>query len=78
MLNASLLKQYRPKGVMKVVKCIDVAAKGICQKPLFAFSLLNTATPANWASVSSTTGKGCIHQTFPKTTKKQWKFLLND
>ena len=32
---------------MKVVKCLDVADKEICQKPLFVSSLLlNTAAPA--------------------------------
>ena len=51
MPNGSLLKQYRPKGVIKVVKCLDVVAKGICQKPLLVSGLLNTAAPVNWASV---------------------------
>ena len=53
MPNGSLLKQYQPKGVMKIIKFFDVAAKGICQKLLLASGLLNTTTPANWASVSS-------------------------
>ena len=54
MLNSSLLKQYQP---IRCNESLDVATKGICQKPLLASSLLNTAVPANWASVSSTAGK---------------------
>ena len=42
MPNGSLLKQYRPDGVMNVVSKRDAGERGICQKPLFASSLLNS------------------------------------
>ena len=35
MPNGILLKQNRPKGVMKVVSRLELSAKGICQNPLF-------------------------------------------
>ena len=58
--NGSLLKQYFPNGVMKVVRCQEVSANGICQKLLLASSLLKTAAPESWARVLSTWGKGCV------------------
>ena len=47
MPNGSLLKQYRPDGVMNVVSKRDAGEKGICQKPLFTSSLLNSLAPAS-------------------------------
>ena len=58
MPNGNLLKQNHPNGVKKVVRSLDGLARGICQNPLFASSLLNTRAPASWAKVSSTFGKG--------------------
>ena len=57
-LKGSLLKQYLPKGVMKVVSGHDSLAWGICQNPLFASSFENTFAPVTWANVSSTIGMG--------------------
>ena len=59
MPKGSLLKQYRPNGVMKVVNKRDSLLSGICQNPLLASNLLNTVAPASCASVSSTFGIGC-------------------
>ena len=59
MSKGSLLKQYRPNGVMKVVNKRDSLLSGICQKPLLASNLLNTVAPASCTSVSSTFGIGC-------------------
>ena len=56
--KSSLLKQYWLWGVIKVVSSLDLCASGICQKQLLASSLLNTLAPVNWASVSSTLGRG--------------------
>ena len=55
--NGSLLKQYLPNGVMKVVNGRDSSARGICQNPELASSLLNTLAPV---SVSSTLGIGYV------------------
>ena len=41
MPNGSLLKQYRPNCVTKVVSCRDSSSRGICQNPLLASSLEN-------------------------------------
>ena len=51
MPNGSLLKQYLPKGVMKVIGSCDFLARGICQNPRLASSLLKTLTPVSWASL---------------------------
>ena len=56
--NGNFLKQYRPNGVMNVVRGCDCLASGICQNPLLASSLLKTLAPVSCASVSSTLGKG--------------------
>ena len=56
--NGSLLKQYRSKGVMKVVSRRDSSANGTCQKPLLASILENIVAPDNKASVVSTLGSG--------------------
>ena len=45
-------------GVMKVVKGLDSGARGICQKPPLASSLLRTEAPDRSARVSSTLGIG--------------------
>ena len=42
-----------------MVKSLYSFASCTCQKPLFVSSLLNTLTPLNWASVTSTFGMGC-------------------
>ena len=60
MPNGSLLKQYLPNGVMNVVRYFDSSASGICQKPLFASSLLNSVAPDSCAKVSSTLGIGWV------------------
>ena len=56
--KGNLLKQNRPKGVMKVVSSLDFSARGICQKPAFASNLLKTFASDIWASKSSTLGRG--------------------
>ena len=38
--NGNVLKQKRPYGVMKVLSSLDSLARGICQKPLLASSLI--------------------------------------
>ena len=57
--NGNLLKQNLPKGLMKVVSNLDSLARGICQNPLLASSLLNTVAPDNRASIVSTLGMRC-------------------
>ena len=49
MPNGMVLKQYRPNGVIKVVRWQLCSASGTCQKPLLASSLLNTLAPESWA-----------------------------
>ena len=56
--NGTLLKQKHPKGVMNVVSRLDSSARGICQNPLFASSLLKTFAPDSCAKVISTFGIG--------------------
>ena len=58
--KGSLLKQYLPYSVMKVVSNRDFLESGICQNPLLASSLLNTLAPVSCASVNilSTWGRG--------------------
>lgn len=58
--NSSLLKQYHPDGVMKVVRSHELMDNGICQKPLLASSLLNIFTPLSCARISLTLGRRCI------------------
>ena len=60
MPNGNLLKQNQPHGVINVVKSLDSLAKGICQKPLLASSLLNIVAPVIWPNVVSTFGIGCV------------------
>ena len=43
--NGSLLKQYLPYGVRKVVRCREFLARGVCQNPQLASSLLKTLAP---------------------------------
>ena len=45
--NGNLLKAYRSNRVINVVNSLDLSDKEICQKPLFASSLENTAAPDN-------------------------------
>ena len=59
-LKGSLLKQYCPKGVIKVVRSLEGFARGICQNPLLAWSLENSFAPESWPRVSSTCGIGCV------------------
>ena len=40
MPKGSLLKQYLPRGVKKVVNCCVSSDSGICQKPLLASILI--------------------------------------
>ena len=58
MPKCSLLKQYRPAGVMNVVRRRDRCERGICQKPLLASNFVKTLAPVSWARVSSTLGRG--------------------
>ena len=58
--NGILLKQNRPKGVMNVVSKRELSARGICQNPLLASSLLKTFAPASCAKTLSTFGSGCV------------------
>ena len=53
-----LLKQYQPKGVMKVVSNCDSLASRICHYPLLATNFENIVAPASKAKVSSTHGRG--------------------
>ena len=43
--KGSLMKQYRPDGVMNVVRWQDSFSRGICQNPLLAQSLLKSVAP---------------------------------
>ena len=56
MPNGSLLKQYRPAGVMNVVRRREDCARGITQKPQVASTLVKTSAPFSRAKVSSTGG----------------------
>ena len=58
MPNGSLLKQYRPNGVTKVVSSRDSSSRGICQNPLLASSLENILLFPSFARLSSTEGMG--------------------
>ena len=58
MPKGSLLKQYRPDGVMNVVSRREGWLRGIYQKPLLASSLVKNFAPVSWARVSSTLGRG--------------------
>ena len=58
MPNSSLLKQYRPNGVAKVVSGWDSSSRGICQYPLLASSLENILLFPSFARLSSTEGMG--------------------
>ena len=58
MPNGSLLKQYRPAGVMNVVRRQEDCVRGIYQKPLLASSLVKTLAPVSLARISSTFGRG--------------------
>ena len=57
MPNRSLLKQYRPNGVMNVVRSRDSSLNGICQNSLLASSLENSCAPESKAKVTSTFGR---------------------
>ena len=58
--EGSWLKQYCPKGVIKVVSSLEDFARGTRQNPLLASSLENSFAPESWARVSSTCGIGCV------------------
>ena len=58
--KGSRWKQNLPHGVMKVVSRADSGARGICQNPELASSLVNTLAPPSWARVGSTAGSGCF------------------
>ena len=47
MPKGSLLKQYRPAGVMNVVRRRDHCERGICQKPLLASNFVKTLAPVS-------------------------------
>ena len=55
--SGSLRKQYRPYGVINVVRHADSVDSGICQKPELASSLENTVAPASycwkWVALST-------------------------
>ena len=59
MPKGNFLKQQRPNGVIKVVRCQELYSREICQNPQLALSLLKTVVPASCARVSSTLGSGC-------------------
>ena len=54
----SLLKQYGPNGVTKVVSRRDFSSKGICQYPLLVSSLKNILLFPSFVRLSSTEGMG--------------------
>ena len=56
MPNGSLLKQYRPDGVTKVVSSRDSSSRVICQNPLLASSMENILLFPSFARLSSTEG----------------------
>lgn len=56
-LKGSLLKQYCPKGMIKVVSNLEGFATGTCQNPPLVPSLKNSFTPIQ---ASSTCGIGCF------------------
>ena len=58
MPNASLLKQYRPGGVMNVLRRRDSLARGSCQNPLLALSLEKNFAPDSCTRVSSSLDRG--------------------
>ena len=53
-------KWYRPNRVMNVVSNVESGDNGMCQNPELASSFVNSFAPANWASVWSTPGSGCL------------------
>ncbi len=55
--NGSLLKEYRPNGVIKVVNWWDSLAKRTCQNPELASNFVKIFVLPNWHSVWSTEGK---------------------
>lgn len=57
--NGRRLKQYLPKGVIKVVSNADSSDSLICQNPELASSLENTFAPPSCANVCSTEGRMC-------------------
>ena len=59
MPKGSLLKQYRPTGVMIVVIRREAGERGISQNPLFASNLPKSLVPVSGAKVSSTFGSVC-------------------
>ena len=60
MPNGRCLKQYRPNGVINVVRCEDSFANGICQNPEFTSNFVNTFAPVICANVWSTAGSKCF------------------
>ena len=58
MPNGSLLKQYHPDGVTKVVSSRDSSSRVICQNPLLASSFENILLFPSFARLSSTEGMG--------------------
>ena len=56
--KGNLLKQYRPFGMMNVVRCREGLASGICQNPLLVSNLVKTLAPASCDRISSTVGNG--------------------
>lgn len=57
MPKGSLLKQYLPSSVIKLVRWALFCSRGICQKPLLASKLENTVLLASLGSTSSKVGK---------------------
>lgn len=60
MPKCSLLKCYLPKGLMKVVSCLQLSFRGIYQNHKFASILLKTVAPANCARKLAAFGKGWV------------------
>ena len=56
--NGRVLNWYLSKGVMNAVQWRNSLAKGICQKPLFAFSLVKICVSKSWANVPLIAGSG--------------------
>jgi len=58
MPNSTLLKQYDPNGVTKVVSNRDSSSRGICKNSLLASNVDNILLLPIFARLSSTEGMG--------------------
>ena len=57
-MEACLLTQNLPKGVINIVNGFDLSDKRICHNPLLLKSLLKSLASVNWTRIVSTLGMG--------------------